>query len=155
MSPLRSAAELADSLAAPDADFTVAATVPAPGDDVLGPLRAYIRGHATGDPAHFREAFLPTAHIEGIRNDAFVSWRLDDYCALFDGQPAPDEPARSRRIDAVNVHGTVATASMTLRHGADIFTDVFLLVCVDGRWRIANKAYHRRPAQKEAGRIAS
>lgn len=53
------------SLADPDADFTVAATVPAPGDDVLYPLRAYIRGHATGDPAHFREAFLPTAHIEG------------------------------------------------------------------------------------------
>jgi hypothetical protein len=43
----------------------------------------------------------------------------------------------------MDVHGTVATASMTLRHGADAFTDVFLLVHVDGRWRIANKAYHR------------
>jgi hypothetical protein len=72
-----------------------------------------------------------------------VSWRLDDYCALFDGQPAPDEPARSRRIDAVDVHGSVATATMTLRHGADTFTDVFLLIQADGRWRIANKAYHR------------
>jgi hypothetical protein len=30
-------------------------------------------------------------------------------------------------------------------HGADIFTDVFLLVEVDGKWRIANKAYHRWP----------
>jgi hypothetical protein len=110
---------------------------------VLSPLRAYIRGHATGDPAHFREAFLPTAHIEGVREGAFVSWDVDDYCALFDGQPAPDEPARSRRIDAVDVHGSVATASMTLQHGADTFTDVFLLVQVDGQWRIANKAYHR------------
>jgi hypothetical protein len=107
------------------------------------PLHAYIRGHATGDPAHFRQAFLPTAHIEGIRNGTFVSWGLDDYCALFHGQPAPDEPARSRRIDAVDVHGTVATASMTLGHGADTFTDIFLLVHLDGEWRIANKAYHR------------
>ena len=146
MSPLRSAAELADSPADPDADFTVAATVPASGDDVLDPLRAYIRGHATGDPAHFREAFLPTAHIEGIRNGTFTSWDVDDYCALFGGQPEPDELARSRRIDAVDVHGTVATASMTLWHGADTFTDVFLLVHADGRWRIANKAYHRRHA---------
>ncbi|MGA8455315.1 MAG: nuclear transport factor 2 family protein [Streptosporangiaceae bacterium] len=146
MSPLRSAAELTDSPADPDADFTVAATVPAPGDDVLDPLRAYIRGHATGDPAHFREAFLPTAHIEGIRSGTFTSWDVDDYCALFGGQPDPDEPARSRRIDAVDVHGTVATASMTLWHGADTFTDVFLLVHADGRWRIANKAYHRRHA---------
>ncbi len=120
-----------------------AATTPKAGDDVLAPLRAYIRGHATGDPAHFRESFLSTAHIEGMRNGAFVSWSLDDYCGLFNGQPASDEPTRSRRIDAVDVHGTVATASMTLRHGADTFTDIFLLVRVDGQWRIANKAYHR------------
>ena len=142
-SPLRSAAELAGSQAGAEADIALAATTPAAGDDVLIPLRAYIRGHATGDPAHFREAFLRTAHIEGMRERYFVTWLLDDYCALFHGQPAPDEPARSRRIDAVDVHGTVATASMTLRHGADTFTDIFLLVHVDGQWRIANKAYHR------------
>ena len=141
--PLRSAAELADSPAGSEADIALAATTPWADDDVLGPLRAYIAGHATGDPAHFREAFLPTAHIEGIRDGIFVSWNLDDYCALFSGRPAPDEPARSRRIDTVDVHETVATASMTLWHGADTFTDIFLLVRTDGRWRIANKAYHR------------
>jgi 3-hydroxyisobutyrate dehydrogenase-like beta-hydroxyacid dehydrogenase len=142
-SPLRSAAELAGSPAGPEADIALAATAPAAGDAVLAPLHAYIRGHATGDPAHFREAFLPTAHIEGMRDGTFVSWRLDDYCALFHGQPAPDEQARARRIDAVDVHGTVATATMTLWHAADTFTDIFLLVRADGRWRIANKAYHR------------
>jgi 3-hydroxyisobutyrate dehydrogenase-like beta-hydroxyacid dehydrogenase len=142
-SPLRSADELAASPAGLDADIAQAATAPAVGDDVLVPLRAYIRGHATGDPAHFREAFLSTAHIEGLRDGTFVSWRLDDYCALFDGQPAADEAARSRRIDSVDVHGSVATASMSLWHGAATFTDVFLLVRVDSQWRIANKAYHR------------
>ncbi|MGW0769104.1 nuclear transport factor 2 family protein [Streptomyces sp. NPDC002676] len=141
--PLRSAAGLADSPAAPEADIAVAAMVPAVEDAVLEPLRAYIRGHATGDPTHFRDAFLPTAHIEGIRDGAFVSWPLDEYCALFRGQPAPDEPTRSRRIDAIDVHGTVATATMTLSHGADTFTDIFLLVRADDSWRIANKAYHR------------
>ncbi|MFI6946750.1 nuclear transport factor 2 family protein [Streptomyces sp. NPDC050422] len=143
-SPLRSAADLADTPAGPEADIAVAATVPAVDDAVLEPLRAYIRGHATGDPTHFREAFLSTAHIEGIRDGVFVSWPLDEYCALFPGRPAPDEPNRSRRIDAVDVHGTVATATMKLAHGADAFTDVFLLVRADGTWRIANKAYHRR-----------
>ncbi|GGM73192.1 dehydrogenase [Dactylosporangium sucinum] len=146
-SPLRSAADLADTLAdtpaGPEADIAVAATVPAVGGAVFEPLRTYIRGHATGDPAHFRDAFLPTAHIEGLRDGAFVSWRLDDYCALFHGHPAPDEPTRHRRIDSVDVHGTVATATMTLWHGADTFTDIFLLVHVDDGWRIANKAYHR------------
>ncbi|MFD4322430.1 nuclear transport factor 2 family protein [Streptomyces sp. NPDC058548] len=140
---LRSAANLADPTADLDADIAVAATVPAAEDAVLEPLRAYIRGHATGDPTHFRDAFLPTAHIEGTRDGAFVSWRLDDYCALFQGRPAQDERTRSRRIDTLDVHGTVATATMTLSHGADTFTDIFLLVRVDDGWRIANKAYHR------------
>ncbi|MFD5033702.1 nuclear transport factor 2 family protein [Streptomyces sp. NPDC058405] len=141
--PLRSATGLADAPAALEADIAVAATVPAVEDAVLEPLRAYIRGHATGDPAHFRDAFLPTAHIEGIRDGAFVSWRLDEYRTLFKGRPAPDEATRTRRIDAIDVHGTVATATMTLSHGADMFTDVFLLVRTDDGWRIANKAYHR------------
>ncbi|MEU5348284.1 NAD(P)-binding domain-containing protein, partial [Streptomyces sp. NPDC020766] len=44
--PLRSAANLADTPADPEADIAVAATVPAVADAVLEPLRAYIRGHA-------------------------------------------------------------------------------------------------------------
>ncbi|MFF8593305.1 nuclear transport factor 2 family protein [Streptomyces sp. NPDC015220] len=141
--PLRSAGELADAPAGPEADIAAAATAPAVEDAVLEPLRAYIRGHATGDPAHFRDAFLPTAHIEGIRDGVFVSWPLEEYCTLFQGRPAADEATRSRRIDSVDVHGTVATATMTLWHGADTFTDIFLLVRVNDGWRISNKAYHR------------
>lgn len=141
--PLRSAGGLDGDPARAEADIAAAATAPGVADAVLEPLRAYVRGHATGDPAHFRDAFLPSARIEGIRDGAFVSWSLDEYCALFPGRPAPDEPARSRRLDAVDVHGTVATATMALAHGAARFTDVFLLVRTDGRWLIANKAYHR------------
>lgn len=111
-------------------------------EDVLVPLLAYARGHATGDPAHHREAFLPTAHVEGVRDGAFVSMDLDEFCTLFAGVPAPDEATRSRTVDEVHVHGTVATATMTLRHGASTFTDMFVLLRVDGRWRIANKVFH-------------
>lgn len=144
--PVTSAAELADAAdaaGAPDADIAVALTAPPVDDAVLEPLHAYIRGHATGDPAHFRDAFLPSAHIEGIRDGAFVSWPLEQYCTLFTGEPAADEASRTRRIDSVRIHGTVASASMTLHHGADTFTDIFLLVRVEDGWRIANKAYHR------------
>ncbi|MEW1699687.1 nuclear transport factor 2 family protein [Streptomyces sp. NPDC091278] len=145
--PLRSAAGLADlpadAAVGAESDIALAATVPAVPDAVLEPLRAYVRGHATGDPAHFRAAFLPSAHIEGVREGAFVSWPLDTYCTLFHGSPAADEATRSRRIDAVDVHGSVATATMTLAHGADTFTDIFLLVRAEDGWRIANKAYHR------------
>lgn len=122
--------------------LSIAAGVDVP-DSVLAPLVAYAAGHATGDTAHFRRAFLPTAHVEGLRDGRFVSWDLEDYCANFTGLPAADESSRSRRIEHVAVTGTVGTATMTLQHRPDTFTDVFLLVRDDGRWWIANKAYHR------------
>jgi 3-hydroxyisobutyrate dehydrogenase-like beta-hydroxyacid dehydrogenase len=112
--------------------------------DVLRPLHAYALTHATGDPAYLAGAFLPTAHIEGYRDGAFVSWDLDAFSGVFSG-PAPDEATRSRRIERLDVRGSVATAVMTLHHGEVDFTDVFVLLRDpgSGHWRIANKAYER------------
>ena len=126
-------------------NLSVAPAVSAP-PDLLAPLEHYVAAHATGDAAHHRRAFWPTAHIEGVRDGRFTSWTLDEYCALFTGRPAPDEAERRRRIDHVRRNGTVATATMTLHHGADVFTDCFLLLRLDGEWRIANKVYHRATA---------
>jgi Putative lumazine-binding len=127
-----------------DARLTLAdGTSAAP--EVIAPLHAYALGHATGSAEPFRRAFRPTAHIEGIRDGAFVSWDLDTYCALFDG-PAADEDQRSRIVDSIEVIGTVATATMTLHHGENTFTDLFLLVRDADGWRIANKVYHRHDA---------
>ncbi|GAA4371913.1 nuclear transport factor 2 family protein [Nocardioides caricicola] len=114
-----------------------------PGTGVTAPLEDYARGHATRDPAYFRRAFLPTAHVEGLRDGAFTSWDLDGYTALFDGRPDPREAEFSRTIDSVRVDGTVATATMTLDHGESRFTDMFVLVRTGDGWRIANKVYHR------------
>lgn len=135
-------AELARPLPAPDAPLLAGAD--GRSEELLAPLLAYARGHATGDPAHFREAFLPSAHVEGIRDGAFVSWDLDEYCALFAGHPAADEPSRRRTLDALTVTGTVGHALMTLEHGPDTFADQFLLVRTPAGWRIANKVYDRR-----------
>lgn len=107
--------------------------------DVIG---VYFRGHATANPDTMRAAFLPTAHIEGLRNGAFVSWTVDQYVGNFRGQPAADEASRTRVIDVVDVSGTAAMAKATLKHGATIFTDYFVLLKSDGRWLIANKVYH-------------
>jgi hypothetical protein len=112
-------------------------------DTVRAPLEQYISGHATRDPDVMRAAFRPTAHIEGVLDGGFVSWDVDEYCRIMTGDPAPDEASRVRTIDAIDIAGTVATARMTLHHGSATFTDVFLLVCEDGRWLIANKLYHR------------
>jgi hypothetical protein len=108
------------------------------------PVYNYFWGHHTGNARHFREVFLPTAHIEGNRDGKFVSWTLDEYCGLFNGTPAEDELWRVRTIDHTDVSGDSAIVKATLDHGDTLFTDYFLMVKVNGEWKIANKVYTSR-----------
>ena len=110
-------------------------------DGVRSTLERYFKGHATNEAAHMREAFLPTAHIEGFREDQFYSWTLEEYCKIFVGNPAADEGSRRRTIDLIDVSGKSAMARATLVHGAITFTDHFVLLEIDGVWKIANKTF--------------
>ena len=114
---------------------------------VRAAINQYFRGHATGSGDEMRKAFLPTAHIEGNRDGTFVSWTVDEYCSRFTGKPANDEASRKRTIDSVDVSGTAAMAEATLVHGATTFTDYFVLLKVNGEWKIANKVYSSRPTK--------
>ena len=114
---------------------------------VRAAINQYFRGHATASADEMRKAFLPTAHIEGNRNGTFVSWTVEEYCANFKGKPAANEASRTRTIDSVDVSGTAAMAKATLVHGATTFTDYFVLLKVDGEWKIANKVYSSRPTK--------
>jgi hypothetical protein len=110
------------------------------------PLELYMRGHAEDNAAHMRAAFLPTARIESVRGGPLTSWTLDVYCQRFKGQPAPDEAQRRRTIDALDIHGTAASARVTLVHGGVTFTDYFVLLKTEGGWKIASKTFHADPA---------
>jgi hypothetical protein len=108
-------------------------------------IEQYFLGHANDDVAHMRRAFLPTAHIESIREGVFTSWPCEVYCERFKGTPAADEATRRRTIDWIDVHGTSACARITLVHGATTFTDYFVLLKTADGWKIANKAFHGQP----------
>ena len=114
---------------------------------VRAAVNQYLRGHATGNGDEMRKAFLPTAHIEGIRQGKFVSWTVENYASGFSGKPAADEASRKRTIDSVDVSGTAAMARATLVHGATTFVDYFVLLKVDGQWKIANKVYTSAPTR--------
>jgi hypothetical protein len=129
--------------------LALAAPIHAQGDDdahIRQVIGVYFRGHATANADTMRAAFLPTAHIEGIRNGVFTSWPVDQYVAGFRGTPAADEATRVRTIDRVDRSGSAAMVKATLKHGATTFTDYFVLLKSDGKWLIANKVYHaQRP----------
>lgn len=105
-------------------------------------LEAYLKGHATGEASYMRQAFLPSAHIEGYRDHTLLRWTLIDYCAMFKGQPAADESSRKRTIDAIDISGKSAMAKATLIHGAMTFTDYFVLLELENTWKIANKVFY-------------
>ena len=109
------------------------------------PLQHYIQGHATDNAEHMRQAFMPSAHIESVRGGPLTSWTLDTYCQRFKGTPAVDEASRRRRIDAIDVAGTAASAKITLMHGNITFIDYFVLLKTEQGWKIANKAFHAQP----------
>ena len=115
---------------------------------VRAAVNQYLKGHATGSADEMRRAFLPSAHIEGIREGKFVSWTAEEYASRFSGKPAADEASRKRTIDRVDVSGTAAMARATLVHGATTFVDYFVLLKVNGEWKIANKVYSSSPTRK-------
>ena len=114
---------------------------------VRAAIDQYFKGHATSDAATMRGSFLPTAHIEGNHRGQFMSWTVEQYVANFKGAPAADEASRKRTIDRIDVTGTAAMARATLVHGATTFTDYFVLLKVDGAWKIANKVYSSAPTR--------
>ena len=108
----------------------------------IEPIEQYFLGHAMDDATFMRQAFLPTAHIESMREGVFTSWSLDVYCQRFKYQPASDEAMRKRTIDWIEVKGSAACARITLVHGTTTFTDYFVLLKTVEGWKIANKAFH-------------
>lgn len=109
------------------------------------PLEIYLKAHATGDGTHLRQAFLPTAHIEGIRNDKFTSWTVNEYAANFSGKPSPEEPQRKRWIEKLEVTGTAAIATLRFDYPKVKITDYMVLIKDNGEWKIANKVYASQP----------
>jgi hypothetical protein len=96
------------------------------------PLEHYLQGHATGDGAHMLKAFLPTAHIEGLREGRFHSWTAAEYIALFKGQPAGDESKRKRWIEKMEITGTAAIATLRFEYPTVDITDYMVLLKVNG-----------------------
>ena len=115
---------------------------------VRAAINQYFKGHSTARSDEMSKAFLPSAHIEGIREGVFTSWTASEYSGRFTGRPAADEASRKRTIDHVEVSGTAAMASATLVHGGTTFTDYFVLLKVNGEWKIANKVYSSRPTSR-------
>ena len=106
-----------------------------------GPCHRRPVAHAQGLPADRPHRRPPRRHV-----------RLDDPRRVL--RPLPRQAGRGRgdrrrTIDAVDVTGTAAMARATLSHGPTTLRDYFVLLKVDGEWRIANKTFSAVPPRRE------
>lgn len=113
-------------------------------EEVIG---HYFQGHATGDGLHFEQAFHPDALMFSAGSDGEM--RRTELRTWFDGRndPAPDEADRHRRIVALDVSGSVATAKLELDYPGVLLHDYMTLVKADGRWQIVNKVFVAYPRE--------
>ena len=87
--------------------------------------------------------FHPVANLYWVDAGELRQRTGAEYIAGSPGKPAADEPQRKRWIEAVDVTGTAATAKVILDYPSVKFTDYFLLLKVNGEWKIVNKIFNR------------
>ena len=112
---------------------------------VRAALEHYLQAHATGDGAHNALVFHPVAMLFSTDNGQFRSRTGVEYIAGFNGQPAPDEAQRRRRIVFVDAEGDVGAGKVELDYPQVRFVDYFTLLRIQGEWKIVNKVFARFP----------
>lgn len=107
------------------------------------PLENYFRGHATGDQAYFRQAFLPDAKLFWIKDGQLTQITSEQFIQRAgSGHPQPDETQRKRSIESVEISGNAATARLLLDYPDARITDFMSLLKVNGEWKIVNKIFY-------------
>ncbi len=104
-------------------------------------ISRYFLAQETNDPSFIRDAFLPTATIEGVVGAALVTWSRDEYLRFFKSTPGPNAKTTVRRIEDVSVRGDSASVKLELNFASgETLLETFLLFKTNGEWRIAHKA---------------
>ncbi len=114
-------------------------------DEISEAIGYYFRAHATGNGEYLRYAFHPVAKLFFVRDNALAQFTLEEYIALFDGNPPVDEDQRIRTIDQIDISGNAAVATITLDYPNAVYTDYMSMLNIDGQWKIVNKTFYLEP----------
>ena len=103
------------------------------------PLESYTKVAETFDGKYFLQAFRPEAKILSFSNGKFEQSSVEQYAALYTGEPDEDKPKTSFEI--IDMYGNAAIAKVNLDFPAVRFTDYMTLLKIDGEWKIVNKTF--------------
>ncbi|MEM8558586.1 MAG: nuclear transport factor 2 family protein [Bacteroidota bacterium] len=112
-------------------------------EGVRAALDLYLQGHATGNGDFMREAFHEDAKLFWIVDGEVRQRTATEFAGFFNGEPAPDEAERERRIVSIEVTGDAAIGVIELDYPTVKFVDYMSLLRVGDRWLIVNKSFQR------------
>ena len=115
---------------------------------VRAALEHYLEGHRTGQQEHMRQAFHADARMTFVRDGKLVVTPIAEYIARFNGQAAPDEAQRKRRISDLEITGNAATGRIELDYPNAFIVDYMTLLKDNGRWAIIAKSFQTIPKSK-------
>jgi putative intracellular protease/amidase/alpha/beta superfamily hydrolase len=115
-------------------------------DQIKETLLDYIEGTANGEPQRLRKAFHPDFNLYTIAKDTLWIRSGEQYIANF---TEGEKSNRIGRIISVDFEKDAATAKVEIIvPDWRTFTDYFLLLKYEGRWKIVHKSYSWRNLPK-------
>lgn len=107
---------------------------------VLEALQPYIDAARTGRGAAMRHVWFDHARIVGPKDGQLVNLDPDSFCKWVDAEGG--SPGVKSHVASIQIAGRAACARIEFLgwHGAR-FTDFFVLVKHEGRWRISGKVF--------------
>lgn len=102
-------------------------------------LTDYMDGTANGEPDRLKRAFHEDLNLYSIDENGELSVRNgQEYIALFkEGQ----KRNRIGRILSIDYENNAATAKVEIKMPNRVFIDYFLLLKINGEWKIVHKSY--------------
>jgi hypothetical protein len=117
--------------------------------EVRAALDHYFQGQKSGDVAHYRAAFQPSANLYWIRDGKFAERTSADWIAANGAAPRPsaaaEAPERRQRIAHVDIAGTAAIAKLVTETPDRLVTDYMTLLKTEAGWRIVSKTFSVQP----------
>jgi len=107
-------------------------------------LMDYIEGTANGEPDRLREAFDKDFNLYFVKNDSLQTWSGEGYInRIKEGK----KNNRIGKIVSIDYENNAATAKVEIDmpDRKRIYTDFFLLLKMNDKWKIIHKTFTFKP----------
>ncbi|TBW26572.1 nuclear transport factor 2 family protein [Gramella sp. KN1008] len=112
-------------------------------EQITETINHYMEGTSNGEPDRIKEAFHENLNLYSITEDQTLkTWNGKEYISIFKEGQKNNRVGRIISIDFEN-NAAIAKAEILIP-GKKLYTDYFMLLKIEGEWKIVHKAYTSR-----------